>query len=247
MPRGKGTSSRRTAPALALTLVLFVAAGDAPAASGNAPRPASPTGGDARKPGTPKRSDRPAGPTKRPADSVRPSASGPDGPEGKRGGWVLTFSDDFDGRTLDRTKWSNGFGWGQATNSDFGWCDPANNVVSGGVLTQRIERRPGGGQPFRVGCIHSKDKFAQRYGYWEARIRAAGCFGSRTAFWGKPNDESWPPEIDVVEVNGEGPRTDTAKFTVHWRRPGARHLQAGDYHTGPNFSEDYHVFGAEWS
>jgi beta-glucanase (GH16 family) len=246
MPRGSGTSSRRTAPALALTLVLFVAAADAPAASGNAPRPASPRGGEARDAGTPKRSDRPAGPTRRPDDSVRPNASGPGAPEGKRRGWVLTFSDDFDGRALDKTKWSNGFGWGQATNSDFGWCDPRNNVVSGGVLTQRIERRPGGGQPFRVGCIHSKDKFAQRYGYWEARIRAAGCFGSRTAFWGKPNDESWPPEIDVVEVNGQGPRTDTAKFTVHWRR-GDRHLQDGDYHTGPNFSEDYHVFGAEWS
>jgi hypothetical protein len=236
MPRGSGTSSRRTAPALALTLVLFVAAADAPAASGNAPRPASPRGGEARSAGTPKRSDRPAGPTSRPADSVRPNASGPEGPagpEGKRRGWVLTFSDDFDGRALDKTKWSNGFGWGQATNSDFGWCDPRNNVVSGGVLVQRIERRPGGGQPFRVGCIHSKNKFAQRYGYWEARIRAAGCFGSRTAFWGKPNDETWPPEIDVVEVNGEGPRTKAAKFTVHY--------------TGPNFSEDYHVFGAEWS
>jgi beta-glucanase (GH16 family) len=249
MPRGLGTSSQRTAPALALTLALFVAAADAPAASGNAPRPASPRGGEARNSGTPQRTDRPAGPTNRPAGSVRPQADrpgAPDGPAGKRGGWVLTFSDDFDGRALDKTKWANGFGWGQATNSDFGWCDPRNNVVSGGILTQRIERRPGGGQPFRVGCIHSKDKFAQRYGYWEARIRAAGCFGSRTAFWGKPNDESWPPEIDVVEVNGEGPRTDTAKFTVHWRR-GGRHLQQGDVYTGPNFSEDYHVFGAEWS
>ncbi len=118
---------------------------------------------------------------------------------------MLTFSDEFDGGSLDKSKWSNGFGWGQGTNSDYGWCDPANNVVSGGVLAQRIERRPKGGQPFSVGCIHSKNKFAQEYGYWEARIRAARCFGARTAFWGKPNDESWPPEIDVVEVNGDGP------------------------------------------
>src|SRR5688572_6966040 len=129
MPRGSGPSLRhRTAPALALALVLFVTGADIPAASGNdAPRPASPRGGEARTPGTPKRTERPAGPTKRPAVPVRPAASGPNG---QRAGWVLTFSDDFDGRSLDKSKWSNGFGWGQATRSDFGWCDPRNNVVS---------------------------------------------------------------------------------------------------------------------
>ena len=243
MPRGSGTSLRqRTAPALALALVLLVAGADVTAASGNAPRPASPEGGVARTSGTPKRTERPAGPTIQPAVPVRPQA----GPDGSAGRWVLTFSDDFDGRSLDKSKWSNGFGWGQSTRSDYGWCDPANNVVSGGVLTQRIDRRSQGGQPFSVGCIHSRNKFAQQYGYWEARIRTAGCFGARTAFWGKPNDESWPPEIDVVEVNGEGPRTRTAKFTVHWRRNG-RHLQAQSNFTGPDFSDGYHTFGAEWT
>lgn len=245
MPRGLGTGlRRRTAPALALTLVLLVAGEEVPAASGNAPRPASPRGGDARNPGTPMRTERPAGRSAPPAVPVRAQHSGP--AESTRE-WVLTFSDDFDGDALDTSKWSNGFGWGQGTNSDYGWCDAANNVVSGGVLTQRIDRRPQGGQPFSVGCVHSKNKFAQQYGFWEARIRAARCYGSRTAFWGKPNDESWPPEIDVVEVNGDGPdRARRAKFTAHWRRSG-RHLQKQGEFAGPDFSGDFHVFGAEWS
>ena len=244
MPRGLGTGlRRRTAPALALSLVLLVAGEHVPAASGNAPRPASPWGGDARTSGTPMRTERPAGPSAPPAVPVRAQQSGP--AESSKE-WVLTFSDDFDGDSLDNSKWSNGFGWGQGTNSDFGWCDAANNVVSGGALAQRIDKRPQGGQPFSVGCIHSKNKFAQQYGYWEARIRAARCYGSRTAFWGKPNDESWPPEIDVVEVNGDGPdRARRAKFTAHWRRSG-RHLQKQGEFAGPDFSEDYHVFGAEW-
>lgn len=245
MPRGLGTAlRRRTAPALALSLVLLVAGEEVPAASGNAPRPASPWGGDARTSGTPKRTERPAGRSARPAVPVRAQQSGPARSSAE---WVLTFSDDFDGDSLDRSKWSNGFGWGQGTRSDYGWCDAANNIVSGGVLAQRIDKRPQGGQPFSVGCIHSKNKFAQEYGYWEARIRAARCYGSRTAFWGKPNDESWPPEIDVVEVNGDGPdRARRAKFTAHWRRNG-RHLQNQGEYAGPDFSEDFHVYGAEWS
>src|SRR2546423_434910 len=240
MPRGKGTGlRRRTAPALALSLVLLVAGGEVPAASGNAPRPASPWGGVARTSGTPKRTDRPAGRSARPAVPVRAQQSGP-GDSSEQ--WVLTFSDEFDGGRLDNSKWSNGFGWGQATRSDYGWCDPANNSVSGGVLAQRIDKRPRGGQPLRLGCIHSKKKFAQQYGYWEPRIRAARCFGSRTAFWGKPNDESWPPEIDVVEVNGDGPdRARRAKFTAHWRGS-ERHFQKQGEYAGPDFSDDFHVF-----
>jgi beta-glucanase (GH16 family) len=245
MPRGTGPSpSRRTAPALALALVLLVAGGDVPSASGDAPWPASPWGGVARTPGTPMRTERPAESTTRPAVPVRAQQAGPDGPASQ---WVLTFSDEFDGPSLDKEKWESGFGWGATTRSDYGWCNPANNVVSGGVLVQRIERDRRGADPWSVGCIHSKNKFAQQYGYWEARVRSARCYGARTAFWGKPNDESWPPELDVVEVNGDGPaRANRAKFTVHWRRSG-RHQQSQGEYAGPDFSDDYHVFGAEWT
>jgi beta-glucanase (GH16 family) len=239
MPRGWGTSlGRRTVPALALLLVLIVVGGDVPAASGSAPRPASPWGGVAHKTGTPKRTERPAGPAIQPAAPVRPQQAGAPSE------WVLSFHDEFDGTSLDRSKWSNGFGWGQDTNSNYGWCDPGANVVSGGVLVQRIERRPRGGEPFSVGCINSKHRFAQQYGYWEARIRTARCAGSRSAFWGKPNDESWPPEIDVVEVNGESSRS--ARFTVHWD-DGDGHRESQGAFTGPDFSDGFHTFGAEWT
>ena len=248
MPRGSGTSlpRTRTAPALALALVLLVAGDALPAASGNAPRPASPLGGVARTSGTAKRTERPTGSTTRPAASVRPQQAGPNGggPDGSQKQWVLTFSDEFDGSSLDKEKWSNGFGWGQDTRSDYGWCDPANNVVSGGVLAQRIDRKPQGGQPFSVGCIHSKNKIAQQFGYWEARIRAARCYGARTAFWGKPNDESWPPELDVVEIYGD--ERSVAKFTIHWRS-GASVARSRGAFEGPDLAGGFHVYGTEWS
>lgn len=160
------------------------------------------------------------------------------------GHWVLTFQDEFNGTSLDRSKWSNGFGWGQASGNTVGFCDPANNVVGGGALIQRIERRAQGGKPFSVGCINGRDRFSQLYGYWEARMWVAGCPGARGAFWAKPNDESWPPELDVVEVHGD--ERDVARLTIHWREGGSIARSRGRA-LGSDFSTGYHVFGAEWS
>lgn len=72
----------------------------------------------------------------------------------------------------------------------------------------------------------------------------AGCAGARGAFWAKPADESWPPELDVVEVHGD--ERSTSRHTIHWRENGAvarRRVLA----PGPDFAAGYHVFGANWS
>ena len=161
-----------------------------------------------------------------------------------RGGWHLEFEDDFDGDALDEAKWSSGFGWGEESGNTVGYCAPDNNIVTDGVLEQRIERRPQGGASFSVGCINSRDRFSLLYGYWEAGIRMAGCRGARGAFWAKPNDESWPPELDVVEVYGDD--RDRADLTIHWEERGDYKRDKG-FFTGPDVSADFHVFAAEWS
>ncbi|HLF41801.1 MAG TPA: glycoside hydrolase family 16 protein [Acidimicrobiia bacterium] len=158
--------------------------------------------------------------------------------------WVLRFSDEFDGPGLDATKWSPGFGWGDTSGNTVGVCDPDQNSVEDGLLVQRIVRRGSGRRPFRVGCINSRGRHAQLFGYWEARIRAAGCRGSRSSFWAKPDDESWPPELDVVEVYGDD--RSRADLTIHWWEDGEHEKSKGRHH-GPDFWAGFHVFGAEWS
>ena len=136
---------------------------------GERPPARQPLGGDARTSGTPKRTERPAGLMARPAVPVRAATVRPERVViGRMGADLLRR---LRRRFTRQPEWSNGFGWGQSTRSDYGWCDAANNVVSGGFLAQRIDHRPKGGQPFSVGCIHSKNKFAQEFGYWEARIQ----------------------------------------------------------------------------
>lgn len=169
------------------------------------------------------------------------------GPEGSSGGfWRLAFSDEFDGPGIDASKWSNGFGWGDTANNFAAWCDPTANVIVDGALLQRADRLPApqNGKPYSGACLHTKGTFSQLYGYWEARIRVAPGPGLWSAFWGKPADESWPPELDVEEIGGDRP--DTVIMTNHWRDESG-HRQKTHRWRGPDFTADYHVFGAEWS
>lgn len=54
------------------------------------------------------------------------------------------------------------------------------------------------GNPFVTAQINQLS-FKQRGGYWEARIKPPRIRGTNTAFW-LMRSESWPPEIDVVEM-----------------------------------------------
>jgi beta-glucanase (GH16 family) len=180
-----------------------------------------------------------------PVVELLPAGLLPPAPLASTGGvWLLTFGDEFDGAGLDGAKWSNGFGWGETAGHVAGACDPANNVVEGGVLIQRADNGPLLDRPYRAACINTRNKFSQLYGYWETRMRVPRGPGLHSAFWGKPNDESWPPELDVEEISGGIP--DRVTMSVHWRDD-AGHQKSNTKFFGPDFSEDYHVFGAEWS
>jgi len=160
--------------------------------------------------------------------------------------WLMTFADEFEGDEVDASKWSNGFGWGDTADNFAAWCDPAANTVGGGVLTQRADRlsAPVNGKLYSGACLHTKGTFSQLYGYWEARMKVAAGPGVHSAFWGKPANEAWPPELDVQEIGGDRP--DTVIMSAHWRDESGHRLKNKRY-AGPDFSEDFHVFGLEWS
>jgi beta-glucanase (GH16 family) len=157
--------------------------------------------------------------------------------------WVLQFEDHFDGTSLDPSKWSNGFGWGTTSEHAQEYCAPENNVVGNGLLVQRLDNGPQRGRPYTAGCINTRGKFSQLYGYWEARINVPKGTGFVSAFWAKPDSEAWPPELDIQEVLGD--RTDTVRMTLFWDDDGtARRTQRR--WTGADLSDGFHVFGADW-
>ena len=169
-------------------------------------------------------------------------------PPGPAQAWQQTFDDEFDGTRLEPHKWSTGYGWGAVTNWSGEYCDPANVRVAGGQCHIRVENRAQHDRPYTSGAINTKGKFSQQYGYFEARIKAAKGQGLLNAFWGKRADESWPPEIDVVEVLGKIPTA--VGLTVHY---GATNQQASAIYPplkAPGAFDacaNFHIYGVLWT
>ncbi|QPC99120.1 glycoside hydrolase family 16 protein [Qipengyuania soli] len=130
----------------------------------------------------------------------------------------VIFADEFNGASLDRTKW-NVIGpdfWvnneQQAYIDDPGVIAIVDGIAGadGGVLMLRPQHLPGidphptRKAPFVSGRIDSRDKFDFTYGRAEARIRMPDAEGVWPAFWLLGNGK-WPDtgEIDIMEFVGE--------------------------------------------
>lgn len=96
------------------------------------------------------------------------------------------------------------------------------------------------GFPYVAGMISSERTHAQTYGYWEVRARLSNTSkGQHWALWLVPEDGSWPPEIDMVEVVGLDPNL----FHMNAHGTGRDELVwfAPDDPTG------WHTFGLLWT
>lgn len=82
--------------------------------------------------------------------------------------------------------------------------------------------------------------FKQKGGYWEARLKAPLISGTNTAFW-LMNDQSWPPEVDIVEMvqftNGTHVMAQNLWHTDQTTEP------YYDYNAAP---DAWHTYGFWW-
>jgi beta-glucanase (GH16 family) len=176
----------------------------------------------------------------------------------------LTFSDEFDGGTLNKNVWSTSYWWGGRylssngeqqyftdTNTALTRAYPGTNPfhLEGGLLN--IVARPSpdkslsDGQPFVSGLITSFGTFSQQYGYFEIRAQVTSGQGMWPAFWLLPANGSWPPEIDVMEMLGHDPSTYYG--SVHWGTADQHSFltQAVTY-AGADLSAGFHTYGVWW-
>ncbi|MFL6023623.1 MAG: family 16 glycosylhydrolase [Marmoricola sp.] len=178
------------------------------------------------------------------------------------GAWRCTFSDDFDGSTLDPTKWIaqqtslSGFTAGKDC-----FVDSPNNVsVADGELSLTVRResapfycsKPGGGfvTDVTAASVSTYNRFSQAYGRFEVRAAFPGVkvAGVHAALWLWPTvvTEAWPGsgEIDLAEFYSRYP--DRAIPYLHyltwWYDPNV---------TNNNCLIDdpsaYHTYVLEWS
>ena len=132
--------------------------------------------------------------------------------------WVLAWTEDFNGSSLDWSKWNHRSEAFRAERNHGGrrirWRYEQDNVsLANGHLVLRNTREPGDGYDLvKAAAIDTKGNFEQTYGYFEASIRIAPTGdGIHTAFWlqndnrhkragnGGVDGPSDGAEIDILE------------------------------------------------
>jgi beta-glucanase (GH16 family) len=171
--------------------------------------------------------------------------------------WKLVWSDEFDGESLDYTKWEaevNAFGGGNQELQIY--TDRKENVrVEDGHLVLEARRDhhgiAGTVREYSSGRIRSKHRGDWKYGKFEMRAKLPAGQGVWPAFWMLPTDEvygTWAAsgEIDILEFKGQEPNVIWG--TLHYGKQWPENKHSGIQHKLPkgNFTEDFHTFGIEW-
>ena len=98
-----------------------------------------------------------------------------------------------------------------------------------------------GGYQYTSGMLNTQNSFSQTYGYFEMRAQLpAGGQGLWPAFWLLPENNGWPPEIDVLEqVSGSNSNIFSSVHDVSGNTGAS--FNVGDTSTG------FHTYGVLWT
>jgi beta-glucanase (GH16 family) len=140
--------------------------------------------------------------------------------------YVLTWSDEFDGETIDASKWDKPeYNRRQNTEGPDGWWLKEDSYLDGNgnlvIRARKIDNRNDDNDlyDYSTGAIRSKGKFQQKFGKFEIRCQFPTEAGWWVAFWLMSNgvanvDNSGEDgtEIDIFEGFGW---TDKLNFALH--------------------------------
>jgi beta-glucanase (GH16 family) len=166
--------------------------------------------------------------------------------------WTIDWSDEFDGTTLDSTKWvaeTGGHGWGNNELQHY-TGRPENVRLEGGNLVIEARRERFEQREYTSARIKTAGLKETRYGRYEARIKVPKGQGIWPAFWMLGADigtVGWPRsgEIDIMENIGKEPNI--VHGTVHGPGySGANSFGASSKLEGANYADDFHIFAVEW-
>lgn len=218
----------------------------------------------------------------------------------EKAGYELSFSDEFDGSSLNNNKWNTQLRWdGEFNGERFEYRvingedqlyvnifsddqEHLNSVVptynpfefDGSRLAIRAQRNPlktnnadltygplrdiAAQQEFLSGAITTYDKFTQKYGYFEARIKIPSHVGTFPAFWlhhqRRENEDTRKTEIDIMESLGHAPwyiynsfhYFENVSEFYNGDANSIKPLPEGQIFRGTDYSLDYHTYAVEW-
>lgn len=185
--------------------------------------------------------------------------------------FVLMWSDEFDGEELDTSKW--GFSWWISDRKGGYWHEDMVSVKDGNLVIRSeyleeplpnyyedsdidIEYKPG----WYTGCITTRGKYEQTYGYYEVRCILPAATGMWSAFWmmnegvyNVDNSGEDGTEVDVFEsfyYKDHWWGNDAISTGIHYDGYDERthHGEAvGKMFIANNPYEEYNTYGVEWN
>ncbi len=183
-------------------------------------------------------------------------------------GWVLTWSDEFDGpdgSAADASKWIHdvgGSGWGNQ-ELEYYTDGTQNAVVQGGHLVitattagasaHNCAYPSNGPCKYTSARLLTKGKFSQKYGRIEARIQIPEGQGIWPAFWmlgANIDSAGWPScgEIDIMENIGREPSINHG--SLHMPASGTTRDSSLTGMTalagGAKLGDAFHTYAIEW-
>ena len=171
--------------------------------------------------------------------------------------WKLVWSDEFNGKQLDYSKWGvkeNAFGGGNHELQIY--TDRKKNIrVENGRLIIEAHKDnaqiAGTQRQFSSGSIRTKHRGDWCYGKFEIRAKLPAGQGLWPAIWMLPTNDvfgSWAAsgEIDIMEFRGHEPNTyhGTLHFGGLW--PNNRQSTGKLKLAEGNFTDVFRTFGIEW-
>ena len=165
--------------------------------------------------------------------------------------WQLVWSDEFNGREVDRSFWN--FDIGPINDCVHYFTDrPENARVVDGKLQIIALEESYKGFSYTAALLKTSHSIYWRYGRIEARIKLPASNGFVPAFWMLPEDDLygwWPVggEIDILEHPTN--QVDMVYGTVH---TGAYNSFTGSSPRGstlqiPDAETEFHVYAIEWT
>lgn len=136
--------------------------------------------------------------------------------------WQETFKDDFNGASLDESKWITRYFWGDELLKDSYSLSHEKHFITNGknldvkdstlvITTKKEEIKGKSWHPdygfilrefgYTSGLVNTGRSFRQKYGVFEAKIRINQSHDIQNAFW--MVSKTMVPHIDVAKANGK--------------------------------------------
>ncbi len=166
-------------------------------------------------------------------------------------GWNLVWQDEFNGPTIDSSKWTFQTGPSEVNAELEYYSNSSQNAfIQDSTLVIRALQQSAGGRNYTSAKLYTQFKGDWLYGRVEVKAKLNHGQGMWPAIWMMPTDNAygtWPAsgEMDIMELLGQ--QTDKVYGTIHYAVNG-QHQQQGSSLTlsSGNFADTYHIFAYEW-